>query len=188
MSDRLPPVNARPGIRPRQSFARRLDIAARMALPAASTALLLLACGAPFAIPGQPVLQLCVALVCVFFWSLFRPASMPPAVVFLLGLLADLLQFSPPGVDVLLLLLAHGAAMRWRRELARQGFLRVWLAFVAVSVLAAALGWALTSLLLLRLLPPDAAVFQAGLGAGVYPLVAIVLWRVHRTLAEPRLA
>ncbi len=177
-----------PGIRPRPSLARRLDIAARVALPASTTALLLLACGAPWGIPGQPELQLAGAIGCVFFWSLFRRAAMPPAVVFLLGLLADLLQFSPPGVDVLLLLLAHGLATGWRRELARLGFVQTWLAFVGVAALTAALGWALGSLLAWRLLPPAAAVLQAGLGAGLYPVLATVLGRLHRTLAEPRLA
>lgn len=174
-----------PGIRPRQSLWRRLDMAARRCFPASTTALLLLLTAAPLGLPGQAELQGSAALACVFFWSLFRPASMPPVVVFLLGVLTDFLGYAPPGVSVLTLLLVHGMAQHWRRVLVPLGFLLVWLSFLAVACGAAALEWALTSLLTFRLLPPGAAFFQAALGAGLYPLLAVVFTRAHQTLAEP---
>lgn len=128
-----------PGIRPRPTLWRQLDAASRQAFPAACTVLLLLLFAAPLGVPGQASLQPAAALACVFFWSLFRPASMPPPVVFLLGLLADLLGLAPVGVSVLILLVVHGFALKWRRVLARQGFLLVWLAFVGMAAGAAAL-------------------------------------------------
>ncbi len=177
-----------PGIRPRQSIGRQLDMAARWAFPATTTALLLLAAAAPFGVPGQAELQAALALGCVFFWSLFRPAAMLPAVVFLLGLLADLLGYAPPGVGVLSLLLVHGLALRWRRVLARQGFVLVWLAFAGVGAGAAALQWALTSALTWRLLPPGPGLFQALVAAALYPALAVPLTRAHQSLAAPERA
>jgi rod shape-determining protein MreD len=177
-----------PGIRPRPSLGRRLDMVARRGFPGTTTALLLLVTAAPLGVPGQAELQASIALACVFFWSLFRPASMPPVVVFAVGLLVDLLGYAPPGVGVLSLLIAHGLALRWRRVLARQGFLLVWLAFVGVAAGAAAVQWALTSLLTFRLLPPGPGVFQAAIGAGLYPALATLLTRAHHTLAEPEQA
>jgi rod shape-determining protein MreD len=174
-----------PGIRPRPTVGRLLDMAARRGFPGSTTALLLLVTAAPLGVPGQAELQASIALACIFFWSLFRPASMPPAVVFCIGLLADLLGYAPPGVSVLTLLIAHGLALRWRRVLARQGFLLVWLAFVGVAVGAATVQWALTSLLTFRLLPPGPGLFQAAIGAGLYPALATLLTRAHQTLAEP---
>ena len=179
MDDRVP------GIRPRPSLWRRLDGSARRAFPVVTTMLLLLVTAAPFRLPGQAELQNAAALACVFFWSVYRPASMPPPAVFLIGLLADLLAFAPPGVGVLSMLVAHGLALRWRRLLMRHGFLLAWLAFVSVVVSLAALQWLLTSALTLRLLPAGAAVFQAMLAAGLYPLLAVVLTRAHHTVAEP---
>jgi rod shape-determining protein MreD len=161
---------------------------ARRGFPGSTTALMLLVSAAPLGVPGQAELQASVSLACVFFWSLFRPASMPPAVVFGIGLLTDLLGYAPPGVDVLTLLIVHGLAIRWRRVLVRQGFLLVWLAFVCIAAGAAALEWALTSLLIFRLLPPGAGVFQATIGAGLYPALATLLTRAHHTLAEPERA
>ncbi len=177
-----------PGIRPRESLGRRLDMAARWAFPASTTALLLLATAAPLGLPGQAEAQAAVALAAVYFWSLFRPAAMPPAVVFLIGLLADLLGYAPPGVGVLSLLLAHGFALRWRRLLVRQGFLLVWLAFTGLAIGVAMLQWALTSGLTLRLLPPAPAVFQALVAIGLYPALATLLTRAHQSLAAPERA
>jgi hypothetical protein len=70
----------------------------------------------------------------------------------------------------------------------RQGFLLVWLAFVSVGAGAAALQWALTSLLTFRLYPPGPGLFQAAIGAGLYPALATLLTQAHHTLAEPERA
>ena len=102
----------------------------------------------------QAELQQALTLASVFFWSLFRPAAMPPPAVFLLGLLMDLLGLAPLGTGIITLLIVHGVALRWRRAMVPQGFLLVWLAFIGVAAGAAALGWALGSLLAFRLLPP----------------------------------
>ncbi len=178
MSDRLP------GIRSRPTLWRRVDMAGRAAFPACCAVLLLVVLAAPWRSPVQAELQSAAALACVFFWSLFRPRSMAPPVVFLVGLLADLLGLTPPGVSILTLLLAHGLAARWQ-GLAQQGFLTVWLVFIGVAAGAAALGWALTSLLTLRLLPLAPALFQFGLAAGLYPALAAAFTAAHRGLADP---
>jgi len=174
-----------PGIRSRPTLWRRLDAASRQSFPVACTALLLLLAAAPLGLPGQAQLQPAVALACVFFWSLSRPASMPPLAVFLLGLLCDLLSLSPPGVSVLILLAAHGLASKWGQALAVQGFLAAWLAFVAVAAGAAALQWLATSLLSLQVLPGGAALLQFALTAGLYPTLAALFTRAHRGLANP---
>lgn len=174
-----------PGIRPRPTIGRRLDALARRAFPTAMTVALVLVTAAPFRLPGQAELQNAAALACVWFWSVYRPLSMPPPAVFLVGLLADLLDFAPPGVGVVSLLVAHAVAVRWRRVLTRQGFLLGWLAFVALAAALAGMQWLLTSLLTLRLVPIGPALFQAMLAAGLYPALAVLLARAHRTVAEP---
>ncbi len=174
-----------PGIRPRPTLWRQLDVAFRRSFPAACTTLLILLAAAPLRLPGQAQLQPAVAVGCVFFWSMHRPGSMPPAVVFLLGLLSDLLGLTPPGVSVLILLLTHGLATGGRRVLAGQGFLATWLVFIGVAAGASALQWALIGLLSMRLLPGTPASLQFGLTAGLYPALAIVFTQAHRGLANP---
>ncbi len=147
--------------------------------------LMVLAAAAPLGLPGQAELQPATALACVFFWSLFRPASMPPPAVFLLGLLCDLLGLSPVGPSVLTLLVVHGVAMRWRRVLVRQSFPVVWSAFVVLAAGAALLQWALTCALTVALLPIEPALFQTALAAGLYPVLSRLLVQAHRGLANP---
>jgi rod shape-determining protein MreD len=109
---------------------------------------------------------------------------MSPPIVFALGLLADLLGLTPPGISVLVLMVVHGMAVRWR-VLAGQGFLLVWLAFIAVAALAALLGWLLTSALTLHVLPFQASLFAFALSAGLYPALAFLFTIAHRGLADP---
>ena len=174
-----------PGIRPQPSLWQRLDNLARLSFAATSTALLLLIIAAPLGLPGQAQLLIAFALASVFFWSLFRPSCMSPPMVFILGVLTDLLGYAPLGVNVLTLLLAHGLALRWRRFLTRQGFFLVWLAFIIVSAGAAVLQWLLTSVLMLTVLPMLPVLFQGMLAAGIYPMLAVLLTRAHSSLGEP---
>ena len=174
-----------PGIRPRPTLRRRLDAASRRFFPVVCTALLLLLAAAPFGLPDQAQAQPAVALACVFFWSLNRPASMAPPAVFLLGLLADLLGLTPPGVSVVILLGAHGLAAGWRRLLVQQGFLAVWLVFAAVAAGAAALEWAMVGLLSVRLLPARDALLQFGLTTGFYPALAALFSKAQCGMADP---
>lgn len=174
-----------PGIRPRPSLGRRLDILARQSFPATSTVLLMLLCGLPFGIGDQAVLLPAVTLAAVYFWSLFRPSGLPPPIVMLIGVLLDLLGYLPIGSGALTLLLLHGAALRSRRSLAQQGFIVVWLAFIFLGTAASALLWALTSLLSLRLMPTGPALFLAVLAAALYPALAALLTGAHRTIANP---
>jgi rod shape-determining protein MreD len=178
----------RPGIRPRATIARRLDLAARHAFPASCTVLLMLLTEVPFGVVDQTSLLPVVALASVWFWSLYRPNAMAPPVVFAIGLLLDLLDWLPVGTGVLTLLMAHGVALWLRRWLGRHGFALVWLAFVVVGCGAAAVEWGATAVLTWRLVPLNAMLFQAVLAAALYPALAVLFARAHRSVANPERA
>ena len=164
---------------PAPGLLRRLDAFARAAFPAAGTALLMILAAAPV---GLPSALPAMALACVFFWSLFRPAAMSPAICFGIGLLQDLLGFAPLGIGILTMLMVHGLVLRTRRVLARQSFLVVWLAFAGVAAGAALLGWVLQAALGARLPPVMPGVVFWALAAGFYPAVAAVLTRLHQAM------
>lgn len=177
-----------PGIRPRVTLWHRLDVASRYAFPALLTAAVLVLLSAPLGLPGQAQLQPAWALASVYFWSLFRPLSMPAWLVFPLGLLLDLLAQGPVGVSVLILLLVHGVAVANRRVLTRQGFFTVWLAFWAVAAAAALLEWLFAVVFLWRVLTPWPAVFEFGVAVGWYPFLAWGFTIAHRGRAAPERA
>jgi rod shape-determining protein MreD len=178
----------RPGIRPPQTVGRRLDLAWRHAFPITTSLLLMMLCLAPFGLWGQSALLPTVALTCVWFWSLYRPAVMAPPIVFLIGVLLDLLGYLPLGVGAVTLLMAHGMAQTLRRFLSRQGFFLVWLIFIGVACCVAGMSWALVSALTLSFESPGPVLFQAAIAVAMYPAVAIPLAFAHRSIADPDLA
>lgn len=166
---------------PRTGLLRQVDGLARAMLPTATTAMLLVLAPAAAGLPGMVP---AVALPCVYFWSVFRPAAMPPPAAFGLGLLQDLLTIGPFGAGTLTLVLTHGVAVRWRGFIAKQSFLLVWLVFCGFAASAATLGWALQGLLGWRLPPFAPGLTQAGLSIGLYPLIALALTGLHRAVQE----
>jgi rod shape-determining protein MreD len=181
-------IDQHPGIRPRASLGRRLDIAARFCFPSCITVLLMLLTQAPLEIPEQTALLPAVALCCVWFWSLFRPDAVPPPLVFLIGMLLDLLGYLPLGAGVFTLLAVHGVAVALRRPLARRGFAWIWIVFGGVAAAASLLIWLLVMLLTFRLLSPDPAIFVAILTIALYPVLAIPFAGAQRSIANPERA
>jgi len=172
-----PPIRGRTD--PQGGFLRRLDALFRAAFPTLVTILLLVLAVVPM---GGPGLLMAMALPSIFFWTIFRPAAMPAPAVFGLGLLHDLLALAPLGVGILVLLVAHGVALRLRDFLVRQSFLVVWMMFCAFAAGSALLSWLLTALLSLQLPPVVPGLHQAAVCAGVYPLLSWLLTRAHRAM------
>lgn len=161
---------------------------ARRAFPCACTVLLMLLAAAPLGVPDQAMLLPAVSLCCVYFWSVFRPSSMTPPMVFCIGLLLDLLGYMPIGLGVLMLLCVYAMAVQSRRFLIRHGFVVVWSVFLVTASAASALVWLMSSLLTLRLLPFSPALFQAVLTTAIYPALATLFVIAHNSIADPERA
>lgn len=168
---------------PRPTMLQRLDRAARAALPTTLAAGLVVFSAVPLGLPGLRGLAPAFAVPIVFFWSIWRPALVPPAAVFGLGLLSDLLGAAPLGVSSATLLLLAALVDANRRMLARQSALSAWLLFVPHAALTLGLSWALVSLLALRPMPPEPALLQWALTAALYPALAFAMGRADRWLA-----
>jgi rod shape-determining protein MreD len=167
---------------------RQLDVAARYTFPAGSMMLGLFVIGMPFGLPGQAELWPVYAIACVYFWSLYRPASLPAPVVALAGVLLGLLDLSPLGLWAVLLLVLQGVVLAARRRLAQQPFLLTWLVFCGLAMACSGLAWILESLLTLKMLPAQPLVIEALFSVGLYPAVAGFFIRAHRGPAAVELA
>ena len=177
-----------PASRRRQNVWRQLDAASRWAVPSATLAFGLFLLGLPLHIPGQALLRPAYAMGCVYFWSLFRPASLPVPVTGLIGLLLDLMGVTPPGLWAVLLIVLQTATLALRRRLAPRRFLITWAAFCGFAALAALLAWAGQSGLAMVLLPAWPTALEIMICAAVYPALAVVLVRIHRGPAAVELA
>ena len=172
----------------RPSFWRQLDIAARYTFPTGSMIFGLFVIGMPFGLPGQAELWPVYTMACVYFWSLYRPASLPAPVVALVGLLLGLLGLSPLGLWAVLLLVLQGVVLAVRRRLAPQPFFSPGWCFAAWPWRLSALAWMLESLLTLTMLPVVPLLIEALFLAGLYPVVAGFFIRAHRGPAAVELA
>ena len=122
----------------------------------------------------------------MWFWSLCRPDAMPPPLVFVIGLLVDLLGYLPLGVRRVTLLAVHGIAVSMRRPLAARG-LRGDLAGFAWLPLTAAVADVAAGHAAERsaCCPPNAVLFQSVLAVAIYPVLAIPFSAAHRSVANP---
>jgi len=177
-----------PAIRRRPSLWRQLDALSRLAFPIGFLVFGLFVIGMPFGLPGQAELRPVFAMACVFFWSLYRPSSLPAPLVVCIGLLLDLLGMSPLGLWAVLLLLLHGATLASRRRLVPQSFYMTWTVFSCFAAALSALAWAVQSLLTLNVLPALPLCVELLFAVGLYPAMAAFLIRAHRGPAAVELA
>lgn len=167
----------------RLSQLQRLDRLARAALPSGLAVMLVVLAAVPLGLPGMRGVAPAYAVPIVYFWSIWRPTLVPPLAIFALGVLADLLGAAPLGVSSVALLLLARLADSNRRMLVRQSALVAWLLFVPHAALALGLSWLLTSLLALRVMPPEPSLLQWALTAALYPVLAFAMGRADRWLS-----
>src|SRR3546814_14277019 len=86
-----------------------------------------------------------LALMAIFYWSIFRADLMTMAGAFLIGLVLDLLSGGPVGLNAMMLLLAHQLGVSQRRVFLGSSFLVNWVAFAMVVSAVTLAGWAMIS-------------------------------------------
>lgn len=175
----------RPSIQPAPSYSRRLDAFVRRLVPMAIMLFVVLFLSVPIAIPGRSEMMFGIVMISVYFWSIFRPASMPAIGVFLLGILIDILNYTSPGIVIFVLLFVYGIGITQRFRLARLNFWMLWLIFTLICMVVVSLQWVLTSIFSLRLMPYYLPIFEFVLTIGFYPIIFILLMCAHRSIANP---
>jgi rod shape-determining protein MreD len=155
----------------------------RLLLPGLVTFIAVLLTVLPLGIPFAAVVTPFLSLMAVYYWSIYRPDLLPPAVVFVLGVLQDMLTGGPVGLLALVLLLVQALAVSQRRILLGQAFSVEWAGLLLVVAGAGAVSWTLASVYYLALVPPVPFVVQALITVALYPLGSWLFARVARVTA-----
>ncbi|MGE0713813.1 MAG: rod shape-determining protein MreD [Alphaproteobacteria bacterium] len=158
----------------------RLDGWARDLLPTLLTVMLLLLSAVRVPIVGFRTMMPAVVLIAVYHWTVHRPELLPPGVIFLVGLVQDLLTGSPLGTGSLTLLAVHVLVATQRRFLAGKAFLIAWWGFGLVAAVTFLALWAAGSALAGVLLDPREAAFRCLITVAVYPFFAGIFLGVQR--------
>jgi rod shape-determining protein MreD len=155
----------------------------RLLLPGLVTFIAVLLTVLPLGIPFAAVVTPFLSLMAVYYWSIYRPDLLPPAAVFVLGVLQDILTGGPVGLLALVLLLVQALAVSQRRILLGQAFSVEWAGLLLVVAGAGAVSWTLASVYYLALVPPVPFVVQALITVALYPLGSWLFARVARVTA-----
>lgn len=160
----------------------RLDVMARNMAPLLLTLLLLLLTLVQTHIQKFGAVMPMFVLISVYYWAIYRPDLMPMFLIFLLGILHDLLGGGLVGLQAFILLAAYGFVSRQRRFFHGKSFGVVWWGFMLVGLFAAILQWGFVAGIERQLVSPWPVFFSYLLSVAFFPIVALMMVAVHRTL------
>ena len=121
-------------------------------------------------------------LITIYYWSLYRPTLIPVWLVFLSGLVMDLLSGVPLGLHAFIFVLVRWSVTRQRRFLTGQTFLMVWLAFVFVFLASLLLQWGMMSLSSMTVFPLHDLALSLVAGVFIFPVITMMLHLTHKML------
>ena len=151
----------------------------RICIPVVLSVFLIFFAVLPYGLSKSALAAPILALISVYYWSVFRPDLMPASAAFLLGLLVDILSAGPPGLYALVFILVHLAASGQRRALAGKSFAVGWLGYFLIAAGAAVITWALASMFNATILDYRPILVIHAVGTAAYPLVAVLLARIQ---------
>jgi len=160
----------------------RAGIGARKAAPFAVSILLVFLTVVPVPIPGFAEVTPAMALIAVYYWTIYRPDLLPAVVVFAIGFLLDTLSGSPLGVSPLVLLGVQFAVGSQRRFFYGATFIVEWWGFMLIAPAALGAAWMLSSLYYGAWIPLRPLGFELLLTVALYPLLTGLLGRLTRHL------
>ena len=163
-------------------FSVRFGRALRSTIPGLLLLLCIFVAALPTGIPQFADITPFLSLMAVYYWSIYRPDLLPVYIVFLAGLVQDVVTGGPIGMMALVLILVHGIGVSQRRVFLGKSFPVEWWGFGLVAIGAGAVAWILTSLYFVHLLDPKFIAVQALLTVAVYPLVTRLFSRASRAL------
>nr|WP_277348929.1 rod shape-determining protein MreD [Sneathiella limimaris] len=144
---------------------------ARGSIPFLLSFLLILLSVVPIRISGYATVTPSFLMIAVFYWSLHRPYLLPAPMVFILGLLFDILTGTPMGLSSLTLLVVHGIAITQRQVFVGKAFILTWWGFLLVGAAIAILSWLLACIISFTFLPIIPVLVQYGLTVLIFPPV-----------------
>jgi rod shape-determining protein MreD len=160
----------------------RLFFAARMVLPYAVILLLLIMSVMSAPAPLSLIFKAPFFLMALYYWTIFRPSLLPVWLVFLIGLLLDILSGLPLGLNAIIFIVCRIVILDQRRFLMSQSFFMNWLGFSILNSAYQVSQWLLFSLLALRWISFQDLWPPLVLGILFFPVISVVLHLTHKIL------
>lgn len=172
---------------PFSTLGERLDFIARAGLAYALMAIFFVLNVSALPYPFTGIIKIPFILITIFYWSLYRPTFLPAPLVFLCGLMFDLLSASPLGFNTIIFLITRWVIADQRSFLLGQSFIVVWLAFTVLNVVTLCLQWLVFGILQTHFVSITSIFPMIGIGAVTYPFIVLLLHISHKLLPDPRI-
>ncbi|MBL4907586.1 MAG: rod shape-determining protein MreD [Sneathiella sp.] len=126
----------------------------------------------PMRIEGFATVTPSLVSISVFYWSLHRPYLMSAPLVFLLGMISDILTGAPMGLSSLMLLLIHGIAVSQRLVFVGKAFILSWWGYILIASGISVISWIIACIYSFAILPVSPIMMQLMLTILIFPLFA----------------
>lgn len=133
-----------------------------------------------FSAPLSTKIEIPFVLMCVYYWSVYRPTMIPPFLVFSAGLYFDLLSGMPLGLNAFIFLLVRHFVKEQRLFLTSQTFIVIWLGFMVVSAACLSVQWVLFGLINMYWTPHIPMLLMVIAGVLIFPAVTLILNLSHK--------
>jgi rod shape-determining protein MreD len=136
----------------------------------------------PYKIPIIGEVMPFLTMMGVYYWSVFKPEMLPISVVFILGIIQDVLLGSPFGLMPLLLIIIQQFIYIQGRQFLERDFIFNWFVFVMVVFGFGILSWGITSLYFRTALDFLSILAQISLTIALYPVITWLLGIVRKII------
>lgn len=129
----------------------------------------------PYNLPLISDIMPFLTLISVYYWSVFKPEFLPIWVVFILGVLQDILMGSPLGLMPLLLIIVQQFIFIQGRQFLERDFIFNWFVFVMLVIGFGIMSWGISSLYFRAMLDYWDVLGQIFMTIAFYPVITWLL-------------
>ena len=123
-------------------------------------------------------------IIFIFYWTVYRPDLVPPVVLFLIGLIDDVVMGTPLGLMACVFVLLYGVTLTQRQFFIGKPFYVTWLGFSVISAVCICLIWVLVALFAGRLGIVITPFIKYTITLLLFPSAAWLLVRIQRYLVD----
>lgn len=163
-----------------------MDVWGRSSIPTGLVALSILTSILPWHLPDVTLVGPSWVLITIYYWAAQRPDLLPVSVVFIFGVLLDILTGGPLGVNPLVFVILRGLLGSQRRFVIGQTFLVEWGIFAIVAIGAMLIEWLCISIIAKNFLVISPALIQCSVTIIIYPAIAWLFTLCLRILPPER--
>ena len=156
----------------------------RLFSPIIVALLLLVLSSVPTYIAGASAFFPVVDIMVIYYWSSYRPGTMPDWFVFLLGVFRDSIEGLSIGISPCVYLLVRFMVVASRGLYRRENFIVVWQGLAITALIAIAGKWLLVSFIMDTPLILDYAIMQFMFSVAMYPVFHWFFSLVYITMPE----